>query len=79
MRARARNQSVLDFVKGDITTFRSRINSNDRAHLDAYLDSLQGVEQKVHVGLERSRRENLALERVRAQRCALARNGIAAK
>jgi hypothetical protein len=47
MRARARNQSLLDFVKGDVTTFRSRINSNDKAHLDAYLDSLQSVEQKV--------------------------------
>jgi hypothetical protein len=46
-RARARNQSLLDFVKGDISTFRSRINSNDRAHLDSYLDSLQSVEQKV--------------------------------
>src|SRR5438045_1835594 len=32
-RARARNQSLLDFVKGDISTFRTRINSNDRAHL----------------------------------------------
>jgi hypothetical protein len=47
MRARARNQSLLDFVKGDIATFRTRINSNDRAHMDAYLDSLQSVEQKV--------------------------------
>jgi Protein of unknown function (DUF1552) len=46
-RARARNQSLLDFVKGDISTFRGRINSNDKAHLDSYLDSLQGVEQKV--------------------------------
>jgi hypothetical protein len=46
-RARARNQSLLDFVKGDIATFRTRINSNDRAHMDAYLDSLQGVEQRV--------------------------------
>jgi hypothetical protein len=46
-RARARNQSLLDFVKGDISTFRTRINSNDRAHLDGYLDSLHTVEQKV--------------------------------
>lgn len=47
MRARARNQSLLDFVKGDIATFRSRINSNDKAHMDAYLDAIQSVEQKV--------------------------------
>ena len=46
-RARARNKSLLDLVKGDIATFRTRINSNDKAHLDAYLDSLQSVEQKV--------------------------------
>ena len=37
MRARARNQSILDFVKGDIATFRTRINSADKAHMDAYL------------------------------------------
>ena len=47
MRARQRNQSLLDFVKGDIATFRSRINSNDAAHMDAYLDAIQSVEQKV--------------------------------
>jgi hypothetical protein len=46
-RARARNQSLLDFVKGDIAAFRSRINSNDKAHMDAYLDSLQSLEAKV--------------------------------
>jgi hypothetical protein len=47
MRAKSRNQSLLDFVKGDIATFRTRINSNDRAHMDAYLDAIQSVEQKV--------------------------------
>src|SRR5262249_4419309 len=47
MRAKARNKSILDFVAGDIATFRTRINSNDRAHMDAYLDSLQSLEQKV--------------------------------
>jgi hypothetical protein len=47
MRAKARNKSILDFVAGDIATFRTRINSNDKAHMDAYLDSLQSLEQKV--------------------------------
>jgi Protein of unknown function (DUF1552) len=47
MRAKGRNKSVLDFVAGDIATFRTRINSNDKAHLDAYLDSIQSLEQKV--------------------------------
>ncbi|HVU49463.1 MAG TPA: DUF1552 domain-containing protein [Polyangia bacterium] len=47
MRAKARNQSILDFVKSDIATFRSRINSADKAHMDAYLDSIQSLETKV--------------------------------
>jgi len=46
-RARQRNKSVLDLINRDISAFRTRINSNDRAHLDAYLDSLRTVEQKV--------------------------------
>jgi len=46
-RARARNKSLLDFVKDDIQTFRGRINSEDKAHLDLYLDSLRDVEQRV--------------------------------
>ena len=45
-RIRQRNQSVLDFVTRDIMTFRSRINSQDRANLDVYLDSLQEVEKE---------------------------------
>jgi hypothetical protein len=46
-RARTRNQSLLDFVKNDIGSFRARVNSNDKVQLDAYLDSLRSVEQKV--------------------------------
>jgi hypothetical protein len=46
-RARARNKSLLDFVNADIQTFRGRINSEDKAHLDLYLDSLREVEQRV--------------------------------
>ncbi|HVJ19655.1 MAG TPA: DUF1552 domain-containing protein, partial [Polyangiaceae bacterium] len=50
-RARARNQSILDFVKDDIQTFRGRINAEDKAHLDLYLDSLRDVEQRVTTGM----------------------------
>jgi len=46
-RAKARNQSILDFVKDDIQSFRGRINSDDKAHLDLYLDSLRDVEKRV--------------------------------
>src|SRR6185295_2715090 len=44
---RARNQSLLDFIKNDVSTFRTRVNTNDKVQLDAYLDSLRSVEQKV--------------------------------
>ena len=46
-RAKARNKSILDFVNDDIQSFRGRINSEDKAHLDLYLDSLRDVEQRV--------------------------------
>ena len=46
-RARARNKSILDFVNDDIQSFRGRINGEDKAHLDLYLDSLRDVEQRV--------------------------------
>jgi Protein of unknown function (DUF1552) len=46
-RARARNKSILDFVNDDIGSFRGRINSEDKAHLDLYLDSLRDVEKRV--------------------------------
>jgi hypothetical protein len=46
-RTRAREASVLDFVKADVATFRARVNSDDRAHLDAYLTTLQSLEQRV--------------------------------
>ncbi|HEY2900114.1 MAG TPA: DUF1552 domain-containing protein [Polyangia bacterium] len=46
-RTRARNQSLLDFIKNDVSTFRPRVSSADRSQLDAYLDSLRSVEQKV--------------------------------
>jgi hypothetical protein len=45
-RARARNKSILDFVSADIQSFRGRINSQDKAHLDVYLDSLRDVEKR---------------------------------
>lgn len=46
-RARARNQSLLDFIKNDVSAFRTRVNTNDKVQLDAYLDSLRSLEQKV--------------------------------
>jgi hypothetical protein len=46
-RNRTRGKSILDFARRDIETFRKRVNTADRVHLDTYLDSLRGVEDKV--------------------------------
>jgi hypothetical protein len=47
MRAQQRNQSILDLVTSDIATFRARVSTADRIHLDTYLDSIRTVEQRV--------------------------------
>jgi len=46
-RARARDASLLDFVKADVATFGARVNKYDRAHLDAYLDALGSIDQRI--------------------------------
>jgi hypothetical protein len=46
-RAQARTTSILDLVTGDIATFRSRVSTADRIHLDTYLDSIRTIEQNV--------------------------------
>jgi uncharacterized protein DUF1552 len=46
-RAQQRNQSILDLVTGDIATFRARVSTADRIHLDTYLTSIRAVEQRI--------------------------------
>jgi hypothetical protein len=46
-RAQQRNTSILDLVTGDISTFRTRVSTADRVHLDTYLDSIRSVEQRI--------------------------------
>jgi hypothetical protein len=46
-RAQQRNQSILDLVTGDIATFRTRVSTADRIHLDTYLTSIRAVEQRI--------------------------------
>jgi hypothetical protein len=46
-RAQQRNTSILDLVTGDIATFRARVSTADRVHLDTYLDSIRNIEQRV--------------------------------
>jgi len=47
LRAQQRNQSILDLVTSDIATFRARVSTADRVHLDTYLDSIRSVEQRI--------------------------------
>jgi Protein of unknown function (DUF1552) len=49
LRAQQRNQSILDLVTGDIATFRARVSTADRIHLDTYLTSIRSVEQRIAV------------------------------
>lgn len=43
----AQNKSVLDFVRQDISLFKSRLSAADRAKLDLHLESLREVEKRV--------------------------------
>jgi len=47
VRAQQRKQSILDLVTSDIATFRARVSTADRVHLDTYLDSIRAVEQRI--------------------------------
>jgi hypothetical protein len=41
----AERQSVLDFLKDDINRLEARVNSEDRARLEAHLGGIRGIEQ----------------------------------
>ena len=43
----AQNRSVLDFVRQDISLFKSRLSAADRAKLDLHMESLREVEKRV--------------------------------
>jgi len=43
----AERKSVLDFLKSDIASLRSRVNSDDKARLDAHLGGIAGIEQQL--------------------------------
>ncbi len=40
-------KSILDFLKSDIGSLRSRVNSDDKARLDAHLGGIAGLEQQL--------------------------------
>jgi len=43
----AERKSVLDFLKSDISSLRTRVNSDDKARLDAHLGGIAGLEQQL--------------------------------
>lgn len=43
----ADNQSVLDFLKDDIGALQTRMNSEDKARLEAHLDGIRRIEQRL--------------------------------
>jgi hypothetical protein len=46
-RLRSEQQSVLDFLKGDLATLRARVSIEDRSRLDAHLDGVRNIEQRL--------------------------------
>lgn len=43
----AEKKSVLDFVSGDLQAMARRVNSEDRARLEAHLDHIRGLERQL--------------------------------
>jgi len=46
-----RRQSILDTIKGEITTLEGTLGSNEKAKLDAHLDSIRQLENKLQATL----------------------------
>jgi uncharacterized protein DUF1552 len=46
----ARRKSILDVVSGEINGLKSTLGSNERAKLDAHLDSIRQLENKLSLG-----------------------------
>jgi hypothetical protein len=42
-----RRQSVLDFIREDVQSFRSRLGPEEGAKVDFYLESLRGIERQI--------------------------------
>ncbi len=43
----AQNKSVFDFIRGDVKRMNSRLGSNEKAKLEQYIGSIQGVEKQL--------------------------------
>lgn len=48
--AAARNESVLDFVMGDIASLQPRLGAEDRQRLEAHLQTVRELEKQVDLG-----------------------------
>ncbi len=45
-----REQSLLDFLKSDIDRFKTRLGASERVRVEAHLDAVRGLEQKIAKG-----------------------------
>jgi len=46
-KALAEKRSVLDFLHGDLQSLETRVNSEDRAHLEAHLEHIRSLERRL--------------------------------
>lgn len=46
-RIRARRQSVLDYVKSDLTRINAKVSAQDRARLDSHFESVRRIEERL--------------------------------
>jgi hypothetical protein len=44
---RARRKSVIDVVKGNLSTVQSRVGASDRAKIESHLDAVRNIEQRL--------------------------------
>ncbi|HVZ75367.1 MAG TPA: DUF1552 domain-containing protein [Polyangia bacterium] len=51
-RTMTERQSVLDFLKADLTSLEARFSASDRARLDAHLTGIRTIEQQMKAGTQ---------------------------
>lgn len=51
-RVRVRRQSVIDFVRADLDAVRTKVSTEDALKVDAHLDSVRSIEQRLSADLK---------------------------
>jgi hypothetical protein len=57
LRDRERNASILDAVVGDLAALKGRVSVDDKARLDAYVDTVRELERRIRISMENSVKE----------------------